>query len=188
MQVKQEIISQCLKGERKAQFELYRELYERYLGLCIRYRGDKDSATTSFNQAFVRILKNLNQLKDHIAFEAWAKQILVNQMLNDLKKEKIETERSVSLEDGESQDQLSVKNQGSEKLHADDLKRMLLELPKTTRNVFNLFAIDGFAHSEIAEMLGMSVGTSKWHVSEARTRLKKIIQLHSTNLKTTMTT
>jgi len=169
------LISRCLNNDSKAQYELYKLLYVKFMGLCMRYRGDKDAATISLNNGFVKILKNLHKLEDVNTFYGWVKKILINEMLTVLAKEQKNKERNIALENTAISDLGTSSNEGMENLIAEDLRALLLKLPNTTRSVFNLFAIDGFSHKEIADKLDISTGTSKWHVSEARKRLKELI-------------
>lgn len=166
------VIKKCLKDNSKAQYRLYSMLFSRYLNLCLRYRKDRDAAVVSFNNAFLKVLDNLKNLKDISTFHAWVKRILVNQMLTELKKESIERDRQTDIDYVSNHESLSVLNEGSQKLNAEYLMDLLVGLPKMTGIIFNLFAIDGYAHKEISDMLEISVGTSKWHVAEARKRLK----------------
>jgi len=156
-------------------------LFSRYLNLCIRYRKDREAAIVSFNNGFLKILDNLKELKDLSTFHAWVKRILVNQMLTEIKKENIERNRQTDIKNVENYEPLSVLNEGSETMNAAYLMDLLAELPKMTGIIFNLFAIDGYAHKEISKMLNMSVGTSKWHVAEARKRLKLALQEQDQN-------
>ena len=170
--INQKTISACIEGDNKAQYELYKSLYTKHMGMCMRYRKNKDTATISFNNAFVKILSNLNKLKDIAVFDGWVKRIIINQMLTEISKETKEQQRTEVLDESFNYSLAAVYNKGSEKLNAEYLKKLLNQLPKTTQQVFNLFAIDGFSHKEIGGMLGISDGTSKWHVAEARKRLQ----------------
>ncbi len=172
MKIDQNILEGCLREERKAQSELYRLLYDRFMGMCIRYRENKNDAVVSLNTAFVKILSNLNELKDLDVFEGWAKRIIINQMLTEIKKASIERDRTESIDHADLSTYTSTLNTGEQKLDAEYLKQLLKALPTKTNHVFNLFAIDGYSHKEISKLLEISEGTSKWHVSEARQLLK----------------
>ncbi|MBO6516130.1 MAG: RNA polymerase sigma factor [Bacteroidia bacterium] len=180
MQVDRTTIKECIKGDKRAQYRLYRDLYENFMGMCIRYRQNKEDATSSFNNGFVKILSNLSQVKDLVAFESWVKRILINQMLSELKKEGRERNRNQPIDEIRNESINTVENEGVQRLDAEYLKILLNYLPEKTRQVFNLFAIDGFSHKEIANLLGITEGTSKWHVADARKRLKNRLNALST--------
>ncbi|PCJ66693.1 MAG: RNA polymerase subunit sigma-24 [Bacteroidetes bacterium] len=169
-------IESCIKGDRKAQYLLYKSLYTRHMGMCLRYRKDKDSATVSFNNGFVKVLDGLPKLKDLAVFEGWVKRILINQMITEITRDRKYNERYKEYDDIEMNTKTIVLNTGSENLNADYLQDMIYKLPTMTRTVFNLFAIEGYGHKEIGKMLGISEGTSKWHVAEARKRLQALLK------------
>lgn len=174
--IDRKLIRKCQKGETRAQYELYKLIYQNFMGLCMRYRRDKDKAQISLNNGFAKIIERLSELKDVQVFEAWVRRVLVNDMLNELKKEQREQSRYEPIQENLNGSRTVVENKGFSNLKAADLRKMLGLLPVKTQHVFNLFAIDGFTHAEIGQMLEISIGTSKWHVAEARKQLKKMLQ------------
>lgn len=177
--IDEELINACLKEDRRAQETFYRKCYGQLIGTAFRYAKDKEQAVYYFNHGFVRILLNLAQYKTDVNFEYWAKRVLINAILNEIKKETRERERIVLDEENLHYKYATHQDETNEEL--EDKIALLIEKsqhpPPMTKNVFNLFAIDGYKHHEIAEMLGISENTSMWHVSEAKKKLKYLIGL-----------
>lgn len=128
------------------------------------------------NLGFVRILLNLKKYKEHVPFELWAKRVTINCIFNEFKKNKAWAKRNDVVEERE----LVEKEQEKDFFdHQEELMEMIkkkaLQLPPMTAKVFNLYAIDGYMHNEIAQMLGISEGTSMWHYSEAKRKIKVML-------------
>ncbi len=124
-----------------------------------------------FNHGFVKMLMNLKQYDVSKPFEFWAKRVLINEILNELKKEKNINEKEVHL--AENQDFVQESSSEDEYLleKMGLIEQNISALPPTTKKVFNLY-IDGYKHHEIASMLNMNENTSMWHYSEAKKRIK----------------
>lgn len=174
-----ELIDRCLKEDRRAQEAFYKICYTHLIKTAFRYSKDKEQTIYFFNIGFVRILLNLNQFKKEVNFEFWAKRVLINTILNELKKEKRERERIV-LDEEEHKYRYATESQQLDPDMEDRLeliKEKSMLLPPMTKNVFNLYAIDGYKHHEIAELLGISENTSMWHFSEAKKRIKQLLEV-----------
>ena len=165
----QELIEGCLRGDRSAQQRLYDLHSPKMYALCCRYLRDPMQAEDALVTAFTRVLKKMDQYKGAGSLEGWIKTIVIREALAIIRKNqqfRMET-------DLENIDQQSVSQMQGDRLEQEDLLRMISELPTGYRTVFNLYAIDGYSHKEIAEMLSISEGTSKWHVHEARKKLRE---------------
>ena len=165
--IEESLIARCLKEEPKAQYELYRALYGQMMSVCSRYERNRQDALDRVNQGFLKILTNLSKRRPEVPFELWTRRIMINTVIDNHRHEKPrkETEQlDAPLDEGT----LTEVNDYLKQMDADAFGELLLRVPEMSRKVFNLFAIDGFAHHEIARMLGISEGTSKWHVSHAR--------------------
>ena len=175
--VDEELIKACIKNDRRAQFKLYELCYPILISVCLRYEHNKEDARHMLNIGFMKIITNLQSFSGTHVFEAWARRIMINTLIDEYRVKKRMKEHVV-FEEIESR---SYEKQGAElnlsehKFNAEELEMMVQELPEDTRKVFNLFAIDGYAHNEIADLLKIPVGTSKWHVSRARTMLQSMI-------------
>jgi RNA polymerase sigma-70 factor (ECF subfamily) len=176
MTITPELIALCIKQDRKAEHDLYRLSYSYLMGICMRYARDKDSASESLNLGFMKILKNLNNYDERIPFKVWISKIMVNTLIDEYRKIKRQREKVVYVETYYDSSDYSEVNEALAKMDYKHLLNQIALLPEATRKVFNLFAIDGYAHKEIAEMLGISEGTSKWHLNAARQKLKEYIE------------
>jgi RNA polymerase sigma factor (sigma-70 family) len=178
MKIEKLLIEACCKQERKAQFLLYKECYGVLMSICFRYKFNKEDAEEILNIGFLKILNNIDKYKFTTPFEAWIRRIMINTVIDEYRKTKKDKEHIeyADFQESNYENKHSELNTADLDFEAADLLNMLEQLPNMTKKVFNLYAIDGFAHKEIAEMLNMSIGTSKWHVSTARAELKKMIE------------
>jgi len=139
-----------------------------------KYTRDKDAVISIVNNGFLRIFQNLSSYDQNRPFKPWAK-TLVFRALSDYFRSKSSAATVVPIFDRDAiHYQPALDN-----LFLEDLMEHLKQLPNTTRKVFTLYAVKGYKHREIAEMLSISSGTSKWHVSQARSILRK----HISNMK-----
>lgn len=165
--VEPRLIERCVQGEQKAQYELYRLLHGRMMAICSRYERNKQDAVDRMNQGFLKVLTHLEQRRPEVPFELWVRRIMINTVIDNHRKEsprKATEMLDAPLDEG----QLCEVNDYLRSMEAEAFAEMLRQVPDMSRKVFNLFAIDGYAHHEIADMLQISVGTSKWHVAHAR--------------------
>jgi RNA polymerase sigma-70 factor (ECF subfamily) len=172
--VNEALIARCIREEPKAQYELYRALYGLMMGVCSRYTRNRDDAASLMNQGFLKILRNLDRKRAEVPLEAWVRRILINTVIDAHRKE-LDRKRHETME--EAMDQLADPevNEYLAQMESEALAALLDRVPDMSRKVFNLFAIDGYSHAEIATLLGISDGTSKWHVSHARRVLQQAI-------------
>jgi len=166
-----ELIKGCLKRDRSAQKLLYETFSSKMFGLCYRYVKESMDAEDIVVTAFTKVFDKIGQFKNEGSFEGWIRRIVVNEALAHLRRKRsmyIETE----LEQADREPNYDCL---SDHLEAEDLLKMIQELPTGYRIVFNLYAIDGFTHKEIAEQLGISENTSKSQLSRARTYLQRLL-------------
>jgi RNA polymerase sigma factor (sigma-70 family) len=168
------LIARCLREERKAQYELYRALYPMMMGVCSRYQRNRDDALALVNEGFLKILQNLRNMADGVPFEPWARRIIINTVIDAYRRERNRREQEVPLSPTSDAEQ-AVANDYLAHMEAEAFAALLDRLPPVSRHVFNLFAVDGHSHQEIADLLGISTGTSKWHVSHARAILHQAL-------------
>ncbi len=170
------LLERCARKDRKAQFELYRVLYGTLMSITRRYEKDHQLAQGLVNAAYLKVLDNLNKRRPEVPFETWCRRITINTVINDHRDRRSFNTPTAMADLEEAQHQPAQDLNGVESIiHAEELQHMLDRLPDMSRKVFNLFAIDGWAHREIADLLGISEGTSKWHVSHARSRLQEML-------------
>lgn len=176
MEVQQQLINECIDRDRKAEFHLYKICYSYLMSICIRYTRNPDRAAEVLNIGFLRILNNLSKYRAEVPFKAWARRVMINTLINEYKKEKRHNETVLYVETLYETDAYSELNEAIPKLDASQIYDLIASLPSTSRQVFNLYFMDGFKHKEIAEMLDISEGTSKWHLNAAREKLKKALK------------
>ena len=163
------LIERCKKHDRHAQEMLYQQYSGKMHALCCRYVKDKMEAEDVLVIAFTKILDRIDQYKGDGSFEGWIRKVIVNESLTYLRRNKnmyLETE--IEAADREP-NYAELENE----LQAEDLLKMINELPSGYRIVFNLFAIDGYSHKEIAGRLGINENTSKSQLSRARAMLQR---------------
>ncbi|MGA1976442.1 MAG: RNA polymerase sigma factor [Bacteroidales bacterium] len=165
------LISGCLKGNRRDQELLYRRHATKLYAVCLQYSGNDEEARDILQDGFVKIFENLVNYKFEGSFEGWMRRIMVNTAL-----EKFRTRHSLYMVD--DIDQIPEPNADPENedyagLGASDLLEIIRELPPKYRIVFNLFAIEGYSHKEISDMMSISEGTSKSNLSRARVILQR---------------
>ncbi len=165
------IIEGCKENDRKSQESLYKSHFTSMMNMCMRYVRDKDKSAAIVNDGFLKVFKKIHQYEYKGSFEGWVRRIVFHCMSDAIKKEANYVKFMV-FEDYESS---VTTNNGIESLYEEDILRMIDDLPTASADVFILFAIKGYSHKEIAEIKNISVGTSKWHVSDSRKRLKELI-------------
>ncbi|MFB0945846.1 MAG: RNA polymerase sigma factor (sigma-70 family) [Spirosomataceae bacterium] len=169
------------KGDSKAQSMLYERYSPKMLSICLRYMGDMMEAEDVMIEGFMRIFDKISQFNFKGSFEGWMRRIMVNEALMRLRGKKM-----INVELDEVRQESSGVTVESN-INAEELLKLVNELPVGYRTVFNLFAIEGYSHAEIAEQLEISEGTSKSQLSRARAllqeRLKVIEKDHLREIK-----
>lgn len=140
------------------------------MGMCMRYTRDRDRAVAIVNDGFVKVFKKIHQFEHKGSLEGWIRRIVFHSMSDAIKKEAKYLKFMVF----EDYDSISSKT-ALDNLYEEDILKMIEQLPAASADIFILFAVQGYSHKEIAEIKDISVGTSKWHVSDARKKLKEII-------------
>ncbi|MBR5042145.1 MAG: sigma-70 family RNA polymerase sigma factor [Bacteroidales bacterium] len=167
-------IEKAKDGDRRAQKTIYDFLSEKMFAVCLRYMGEREVAEDVLQDGFVTLFAKLDTYTGDGSFEGWARKIFVNTALmslrkNDVLKESEDVEQARSLS---SEAPSAVQDLGYKELCA-----MISELPAGFRTVFNMFVIEGYAHNEIARILGISEGTSRSQLLRARALLQaKILE------------
>lgn len=166
----EEIIEGCKKGNKKAQKLLY-DLYSRkYYGICLRYFKNSNEAEDALQEGFVRIFNNIGKFRFEGSFEGWMRKIIVNTTLNFYKSN---FKHYYGTDYDEVEEKIEDEYSASDTLTVELMLKTIQELPDGYRIVFNLFEIEGYSHKEIADMLGISVNTSKSQLMKAKKMLQK---------------
>jgi RNA polymerase sigma-70 factor (ECF subfamily) len=172
-----ELIKLCQQGKTDAQMQLYRLCYPRLLGVCRRYENRDHDAGALFNSGFFKVLKGLpgHEFQSEEGFMLWARRVIINDMIDMYRRTRKHHALNVAADFSVLQLEHSSTdlNTAALDLDAEYLMELINSLPEIQRQVFNLHAIDDYPHKEIAKILGMTEGTSKWYLSEARKTLRK---------------
>jgi len=164
------LVNGCIENDRTYQEALYRRFYPVMIGMCMRYTQDRNLAMEIVNSGFLRVFKKLHTFQFTGSLEGWIRKIVYHCLADHFKK-KSSNIYFLEIEHGEK----PKDNYVLEGLYAEDILKLIDKLPNATRRVFILYAIEGYKHHEIAEAVNISIGTSKWHLSEARKKLKTFL-------------
>lgn len=137
--------------------------------ICCRYAADIDGAGIIYNNAMLRVFKNIGAYKEEGKLMGWIKTIVVNCALDFVKQQERFKEQAIDVID---EDSISISAEALHNVSAKEISILVRTLPKATATVFNLYIYEGYKHAEIGELLNISAGTSKWHLNEARRLLK----------------
>lgn len=167
----EQLIEGCLKGDPKFQKDLYLKYSSLMFAVCLRYVKSETEAEDILIQGFTKVFKKIKQFERKGSFEGWIRRIMVNESLTYLRKN-----RSMYMEvDIEKADMKPNLSKLENNLEAEDLMKIVHKLPDGYRSVFNLYAIEGYSHKEISDLLGISENTSKSQLSRARKLLQKYL-------------
>jgi RNA polymerase sigma factor (sigma-70 family) len=183
--ISEDLLTACIRKDRKAQHELYKSCYSFLASICRRYANNRDDADALLNNGFLKILNNLEKRKKDIPFPLWIRRIQINTIIDEYRKNKKEKEQTLITDFSEDYVEYdeAIVNDYVKKTDAEYIIRLITDLPPASAKVFNLFAVDGFSHKEIGAMMGISEGTSKWHLNFARNKLKEQLKEVSQPLK-----
>jgi len=171
----EQLIAQCKKNDAQAQSQIYKLYASKLFSICLKYSRNYAEAEDNLQDACVTIFKKIDQFKSKGSFEGWLKRITINTAL--------QRYRSVGVFDIINEDQIEdvTVEVDEDNISLDFLLQIIQELPDRYRLVFNLYALDDFSHKEIANMLEISVGTSKSNLARARLILKNKIEQYKAN-------
>ena len=171
------LIKSCKSGDPKAQKELYDRYASKMLFVAKRYMGDDYEAQEVLLAAFLKVFQQLNQFELRGSFEGWIRRIVVREAIDKLRKRKFVTVAIDQLQISEYEEDLSVEVAYSK----GELMHALSQLSEGYRSVFNMYVIEEYKHKEIAEMLGISLSTSKTQLLRAKKQLRELLIKNKTN-------
>lgn len=168
------IVEACLRGDRHAQFELYRQYSKAMYNVCLRMVRSESDAEDLLQNSFIDVYSKLGSFRFESSIGAWIKRIVVNNCINFLKK------RRLQLEELNERYQAIPDQNGDDAdtgwLTVDTVNKAIYRLPDGYRVVFSLYALEGYDHEEISQILGISVSTSKSQYSRAKQRLQELLR------------
>lgn len=174
----EQLIQGCIRNERSAQEKLYKLFYPRMMSVVRRYIDDEMQAEEVLNNGYLRAFQKISQYTFQGSFEGWLRKIVFHAVSDYVKQNIRYSEKVVMVE----KDELIHKDH-ADRLYYNQLLELVQGLPDATRAVFNMYVLEGFSHKEIGKILGISEGTSKWHLSEGRRNLKEKIEKLQLHLK-----
>lgn len=164
-------IKKCISGDRRAQTALYHDFAPKMFGVCLRYANNVAEAEDNLQEGFVRVFTKIGQYEFKGSFEGWIRRIMVNTSLEKFRKNNL----LYPVEDIIAYEAVQFSEETISNISAEDLLKMVQALPPRYRMVFNLYAIEGYSHQEIANMMKINEGTSKSNLSRARVILQKMV-------------
>lgn len=167
-----DLINGCLQGNRRMQEELYRRFSPRMYAVCLRYAGNAEEAEDILQEGFIKVFKKLDSFRGDGSFEGWIRRIFVNTAIEHFRRKRYlmpVTEKEENTIEGKYTSVL-------DELGAKDILALIQELSPGYRTVFNMYVVEGYTHKEIADMLGISEGTSKSQLSRAKVILQDMVR------------
>ena len=174
-----ELISGCIKNDRRAQEELFKLFYGKMLGVCMRYSRDRDTAEEILQEGFIKIFDKLEVFDYKGSFEGWIRRIVSNTAIDNLRKSKknpLLTDKDEDFKLGWSDPIVENEELQFVGLKAEIALEAVQNLSPAYRAVFNLHVMEEYTHKEIAEILGISEGTSKSNLSKAKMNLQRTLK------------
>jgi RNA polymerase sigma-70 factor, ECF subfamily len=163
------VLKGCQANDLPCQESLYKHCYHEMIKICYRYAGDMDGAGIIFNNAMLRVFRHIHQYKEEGKLMGWVKTIVVNCSIDFIKQQNKFKELPVG---DISEYEVDIPAEVFNHVSAKEIQKIIRELPRATAAVFNLYIYEGFTHKQVAQSLGISEGTSKWHLNEGRKLLK----------------
>lgn len=179
MQITSELLESCEANDRRGQKRLYELFFKMHMGVCFSYMANEEDARSMLNVAFLKVCTHIETVKNNPqVFYSWSRKIVVNSILDGFRKNKRirENEHRKEFDHEMEFESSSHDNDGMASLLEEDLKALIAALPENMRQAFMLFAVEGYSHKEICALIGVTEGTSKWLVYEARQALKKGVE------------
>lgn len=172
------LVEGCVANDRYSQELLFRKYFPSMMRMCRRYTQDPEVAMEIINTGFLRVFKKIHTYAFTGSLEGWIRK-LVFHSLSDYFSKQAKQVNLLDLADRDAPESALA----LQSLYFEDIIRLIDYLPDATRQVFWMYAVEGYTHPEISDRIGISVGTSKWHLSMARQKLRTLIENHYPNTK-----
>jgi len=187
MHVTTEILKACADNDRRAQKHLYEYTYKILISVCMRYHSNHEDARFAFNNGFLKIINGLANVDlDQINYHGWSKRIMINGLIDEYRKNR-NHQTTVFAKETEGELEFHAENTvntAESDMGYESIMGLLKTIPPISAHVFTLYVIDGYNHKEIGDLLSITEGTSKWHLSTARKQLRdRLEQLEETKEK-----
>lgn len=171
------IVDGCIRGNVKYQQILYKATYGKMLGLCLRYAENKEEAKDFLHDGFIKVFEKIKFFKHSGSIEGWIRRIIVNNTIDTIRRKNrmaftSDSENDLMKLSADTNDNIDDIN--TMQANAEIIIGLIQELSPAYKTVFNLYVIEEYTHKEIAEMLNISIGTSKSNLAKAKARLKNM--------------
>jgi len=164
-----------MKEKRESQKDLYKHYYSYSLSICLRFSYDRDDAVLIMNDGFMKVFKYINKFDLSKPFEPWLRRIMINSAVDNYNKSKKEKD---NMELDDSLVEVSADTAIMDKINYEEMLELVRKLPDAYRTVFNLIAIEGYKHREVAVMLNITEGTSKSNYNRAKKKLQGYLNIY----------
>lgn len=179
-----DLIKGCIEGDRRMQEELYRRFSPKMYAVCLRYANNTNDAQDLLQEGFIKVYRNLHRFRAEGSFEGWIRRVFVNTSIEHFRKKSAQLSSVSEREESTIEDtDITALDSLAEK----DIISIVQELSPGYRTVFNLYVVEGYAHKEIGEMLGISEGTSKSQLARAKSILQKKVAQYLSDTKKSYT-
>jgi RNA polymerase sigma factor (sigma-70 family) len=177
------IIDGCIAGERRSQQRVYELFYGKMMAVCLRYTKNHDQAKDILQDGFIKVFRSMEKFNREGSFEGWIRRIMVNTAIDYFRRAKnayllLGEERSIE-DFGDQDEEDTIEDEAAEEvvdLKPADVINAMQKLTPAYRTVFNLYVFEEMTHKEIAELLGINIGTSKSNLAKAKHNLKKLLK------------
>ncbi len=173
MLTEEDIIKGCQKGDPVAQKKLYEKYASKMFGVCIRYFKSTEEAEDALQEGFIRLFKYIGQYRGDGSFEGWMRRIIVNTALN-YHKSILKHQYHTNYQ--EVEELIEDERIAYDPMHVEFLLKVIQQMPEGYRVIFNLFEIEGYSHKEIANMLKISVNTSKSQLMKSKRYIQRQLE------------
>lgn len=168
-----ELLQGCKNNDRKYQELLYRKYAKKMYGICLSYAADRSMAQDILQDGFIKVFKKIDTFREQGSLEGWIRRIITNTALDYMRQK---TRTFDFIDDNKEVEEEQLDNSIMEKINSDGIFRIIQQLPHGARTVFNLYAVEGYSHKEIADKLEITEGTSKSQFKRARSLLKELLR------------
>jgi RNA polymerase sigma factor (sigma-70 family) len=175
----EELVKGCVANDRRAQEAMYRRFFPDMLRMCLRYTRDEERAMEIVNIGFLRVFRKIGTFAFKGSLEGWVRRLIYHS-LADYYRDRSKYLHFLVFEERDE----AVPDQSNQTFFEEDIMKAVQKLPPVSQQVFMLYAIEGYSHAEIAAQLGINEGTSKWHLSTARQKLRDTLEKMGYNSKT----
>jgi RNA polymerase sigma-70 factor (ECF subfamily) len=173
------LIKGCLQEDRECQKELYKRFSGKMMAVCMRYASSRMEAEDMLQEGFIKVFDNIGKFKMEGSLEGWVRRIMVNNAINKIRSNKIKFEELGNVSDEFMQYDKNI----IDKMSEQDILKLISQMPQGYKYVFNMYAIEGLSHKEIADNLGIEEASSRSQYAKAKKYLQQqIIKLEKINL------